>query len=84
MHKMKNIKYQLVFNNSFDKAVMPMFQKRRGVNNLLPIQLCALQETRNNHDIIVLGCNKNLGPAVIERSTYIQRVLEHLQDETMR
>ena len=59
-----------------------MFQKRRGVNNLLPIQSRTLQEIRNNHDIIVVDCDKNLGPAVIERSTYIQRVLEHLQDET--
>ena len=64
------------------RKLEPLFQKKKGTPNLLPTQRKLLHELRNNDDIIVVECDKNLGPAVIERSKYILKVLEHLEDDT--
>lgn len=56
-----------VKNNSFRKF------------NLRPIQRKAYKILANNKNIICYGSDKNLGPAVIDRDTYIKLVLkEHL------
>ena len=64
------------------RKLEPLFQKKKGTPNLLPTQRKLLHKLRNNEKIIVVECNKNLGPAVIERSKYILKVLEHLEDES--
>ena len=64
------------------RKLEPLFQKKKGTPNLLPTQRKLLHELRNNDNIIVVECDKNLGPAVIERSKYILKVLEHLEDDT--
>ena len=51
--------------------------------NLSRIQYKTLLELKNNQNIIILLADKNLGPVVMERKTYIQRVLtDHLSDTT--
>ena len=57
-----------------------LFQKRRGTSNLLPIQRKSLHALRQQHSTIVVDCDKNLGPCLIDRETYITRTLAHLQD----
>ena len=49
---------------------------------MFPHQRRALRELRQRKDILVVNCDKNLGPAVIERSRYIQMALsEHLTNQ---
>ena len=51
--------------------------------NLSRVQYKTLLELKNNKNIIILLADKNLGPVVMDRNTYIQRVLtDHLSDET--
>ena len=51
--------------------------------NLNKLQLHALNQLQKNNDIIVLLADKNLGPVVMDKSTYINRVLsDHLNDIT--
>ena len=50
--------------------------------NLNRLQYKTLLEIKNNPDIIVLLADKNLGPVVMDRETYIQRILsDHLLDK---
>ena len=47
--------------------------------NLLKFELRLLNELRQNKDLIVLMTDKNLGPAIWERTAYIKQILsEHL------
>ena len=47
----------------------------------MPLQTAALCDLTNSLDIIVFKTDKNLGPAVVERSVYIRRALDdHLLD----
>ena len=55
-----------------------LFEKKRGRNNLLPLQRQALSFLRKQERIIVVQCGKNMGPAIIERERYIKIVLDHL------
>ena len=64
----------------FRRAITPLFRKQRGTPNLLPAQRHLLHDLRNHEDLIIVDCDKNLGPAVIERSKYIFTVLDHLSD----
>ena len=67
----------------FSGAIAPIFRKRRGRSNLLSHQLRALRALASSKELIVLLCDKNLGPAVIETSVYIRRCLDdHLLDES--
>ena len=51
--------------------------------NLLPHQCRALDYLRNQTSLLVVQCDKNLGPAVIEREAYIKLVIrDHLSDTT--
>ena len=56
-------------------------EKRKFTNNLNPLQLQVVTELKQNQQIVTLLADKNLGPVVMDRSTYIKRVLtEHLLD----
>ncbi|KZS06494.1 Uncharacterized protein APZ42_030036 [Daphnia magna] len=59
------------------------FTLRHGRSNLLPRQRHLLQFFRHSSRFLVIPSDKNLGPVVLERATYIQRALhDHLLDET--
>ena len=65
----------------FTAALRPLFPKRRSKYNLLRTQRLALARAQAQHDFFVVSCDKNLGPAVIERDRYIRMALdEHLTD----
>ena len=68
---------------SFSKAASSIFYKRHCRNNMLWHQRKALQYLQTNNDLIIVTCDKNLGPAVIEKATYIKRAYsDHLNDKT--
>ena len=51
--------------------------------NLNKVQLNTLAELKNSRDIIVLLADKNLGPVLMDRDKYINRIYsEHLNDTT--
>ena len=54
------------FSLSLDK----LYKKRIGKMNLLPYRTCALQQLQQQ-DFLICPHDKNLGPAIIERNTYI-------------
>jgi len=66
----------------FQRKLKDLFSIRhRHCSNLTLLQSNALYNLRNNQDLIVFNCDKNLGPAILERSTYIERVFnDHLLD----
>jgi len=58
-------------------------QKRRMKSNLTKLQEKTLHLLKNNEKFIVISCDKNLGPAVIERDEYVRRALkDHLADKS--
>ena len=79
------IPYQLTRRlTSFEEALRPRYSQPKKIrSNLLPHQRYALMSLRNRPDLLVVQCDKNLGPAVIERSQYIRMAFrDHLQDAT--
>jgi hypothetical protein len=53
------------------------------LTNLTPYQTKLLEGLRVSDDFIVIPTDKNLGPAIIERSVYTKRAFDdHLNDET--
>ena len=67
---------------NFESKMNILFSKHRGTPNLLPLQSQTLKYLQTNQEkYIVAVCDKNLGPALIRRSTYIDRTLnDHLLD----
>ena len=62
--------HKFLYNNTHKSSKLTLTQKSH--LNLL----------RSNEDFIILNSDKNLGPAIMERETYIKSVLEeHLLDE---
>jgi hypothetical protein len=56
-------------------------RRRRAKSNLLPHQRRALSWLRQQKSLLVVQCDKNLGPAVIERTEYIKFAFkDHLDD----
>ena len=54
---------------------------RPRATNLSKHQFNILNHLRSNKDIIIIQCDKNLGPGVMQRETYIREILrQHLQD----
>ena len=52
-----------------------------GKTNLLPYQTRTLQSLQQQHDFLICPCDKNLGPAIIERDDYIKIAMrDHLLD----
>ena len=69
----------------FDKTLKFLHQqlsekhKHKKLTNLTPFQVKTLKELKNNKDITIKPTDKNLGPAVLDTSHYINQVLkEHL------
>jgi hypothetical protein len=57
--------------------------RRRGHKNLLPYQQYLLNHLRKSNDFIIIPSDKNLGPVVLERETYLRRAhSDHLSDST--
>ena len=57
--------------------------KRPRTTNLLPFQTRALSKLAQRTDVLVVSCDKNLGPALINTSTYIDRAFtDHLNCRT--
>ena len=58
-----------------------MFRRRRNWLNLLPTQLTAMASLRQDDKLLIFKTDKNLGPAILERSNYIKMALQdHLHD----
>jgi hypothetical protein len=56
---------------------------KKSSSNLLPIQRTMLQNLRNNNQLVIFPTDKNLGPAIIDKPTYIKRAIsDHLSDKT--
>ena len=65
------------FSSKLDK----LFKIRTGKPNLLPYQTRALQKLQQHQDFLICPCDKNLGPAIIERDNYIKIAMrDHLLD----
>ena len=54
-----------------------MREKRQQSTNLLPFQRRALSTLAQQTDVLVVNCDKNLGPAIIDTSTYINRAFSN-------
>ena len=58
---------------------------RINLSNLNPIQATALKHLRRNNNFIIKATDKNLGPAIMNKNTYIEQILtEHLLTDTYR
>lgn len=69
--------------SEFMKALRPMFQKRKVRRNLTPTQERLLDSFTNNPNFLVVPSDKNLGPVLLERDTYVRRCLDdHLLKPT--
>ena len=67
----------------FTSSLLPLFKKRRGRQNLLPHQKHLLSLLQHQTQLMIIQCDKNLGPAVIERQAYIKLVFrDHLSDSS--
>ena len=69
---------------NFKSQIRKLMRKRHHrTNNLLPFQKRALAVLALRTDVLVVNCDKNAGPALIETSTYVDRTFsDHLNDET--
>jgi hypothetical protein len=69
---------------NFSTATNTLFQKKKCHPNLLWHQHLALSQLQKDHRFLIISCDKNLGPAIIERDTYIKRALnDHLLDSIL-
>ena len=65
----------------FETHIKHLVHRQQCRSNLLPHQRVALDYIRNQQDLLVVQCDKNLGPALIERDEYIKLVFrDHLDD----
>ena len=65
---------------SFRHTILCSLKRRRpNIPNILPYQSRAITNLRERTDVLVVSCDKNLGPAIIDKSTYIDRAYsDHL------
>lgn len=67
--------------DTFDNALEHEVTPQRCRSNLRPHQRLALKRIQDSPDLLVVQCDKNLGPAVIERTRYIHFAhRDHLSD----
>lgn len=67
----------------FSIRLTQLFRPRRSLSNLSLPHRHALAYLRAQTDYVVVHCDKNLGPALIERDSYIHyAVTDHLSDTT--
>jgi len=72
----------LQFQNTLQTQLRANFSQQRRRHNLLPSSRRLLQDLKASPHFIILPTDKNLGPAILERSVYKQRCLQdHLLDE---
>ena len=70
-----------LFKDRLLQQVQHNLQHNRRRHNLPPKSRLLLRDLPNNKDFIVLPTDKNLGPSILERSTYKTRCLQdHLSD----
>lgn len=62
-----------------------LFVRQKLSSNLLPFQRHALQNLIRNNNIVIVKTDKNLGPAILDRDTYIEKAFdEHLLTDAYR
>ena len=67
----------------FSSALNKLFKTRKGKTNLLPHQHRALRTLQQQQTFLIVPCNKNLGPTIIERHDYLKIAMrDHLSDTT--
>ena len=67
----------------FSKEMGTLFKMRKGKNNLLPNQQRALSTLQQQNIFLIVPCDKNLGPAIIERHDYLKIAMrDHLNRTT--
>ena len=67
----------------FSSALSKLFKTRQGKTNLLPHQHRALRTLQQQQTFLIVPCDKNLGPAIIERHDYLKIAMrDHLSDTT--
>ena len=67
----------------FSSALNKLFKTRKGKTDLLPHQHCALQTLQQQQTFLIVPCDKNLGPAIIERHDNLKIAMQdHLSDTT--
>jgi hypothetical protein len=67
----------------FTRKLNTFFKTRRVLPNLTPLQSQMLEKLKNSNEFIVLPADKNLGPCILERSTYTQLAFKnHLSDNS--
>lgn len=67
----------------FGSLFLTLFKSKRGRSNLLPHQRDALQSLQASTDVLIVQCEKNLGPACIEIKRYIELAFQdHLNNAT--
>lgn len=68
--------------NNFLHAINAIFLNKKCSTNLIPSQELLLKYLKNNELYYIMKCDKNMGPAIIERAAYIKIALqEHLSDK---
>jgi hypothetical protein len=67
----------------FETTIRTLFVKRRGRTNLLPFQRRALNWLATQDDFVIVTCDKNLGPAIIEKAEYILMCKQLLSDDSV-
>jgi hypothetical protein len=65
---------------AFKATLKGLYKKRRFPSNLLKHQQKALDALRNQDTFLLVHCDKNLAPPVIEKTEYIRMALAHLTD----
>ena len=67
----------------FSTALNKLFKTRKGKTNLLPHQHRALRMLQQQQTFLIIPCDKNLGPAIIEHHDYLKIAMrDHLSDTT--
>ena len=67
----------------FSSALNNLFKTRKGKTNLLSHQHRALRTLQQQQTFLIVPCDKNLGPVIIERHDYLKIAMrDHLSDTT--
>ena len=67
----------------FSTALNQLFKTRKGKTNLLPHQQRALRILQQQQTFLIVPCDMNLGPAIIERHDYLKiAIRDYLSNTT--
>ena len=64
------------FEKQLKATITSNNKKTRPYTNLTPTQKTTLRELKHSNDFIILPTDKNLGPSIMNRDTYITQVFE--------